>query len=261
MLYQLVPTSQPTYESAPTAAFPPGGGPGEGEVIMGWELISTGVAFAMGKCQSVLAQPHNLLLTLQHPPAVLKVPYPIPEQLNTAVGSHFPPLPLDGETEEQVECDLWDLTRAKEWMDQSERVPVPTVMTSTRIPGLPVTYSMLTDDGRVYAIYAASQIELLRSDVSGGSGVEGADASLLVEGQYLARHRARCQRQRPSGSGRSSTRYHQLLAWKLSRTESSPWRWPRAAAKELLSTKPRTWRSTVASEWWRWEQKGEPQVC
>lgn len=46
-------------------------------------------------------------------------------------------------------------------------MPVPTAMTATRIPGLPVTYSLLTDDGRVYAVYASNQIELLRTEVRG----------------------------------------------------------------------------------------------
>lgn len=85
---------------------------------MAYELKSQGVAFVMGQCQSILAQPHNLLLTLQHPPAILSVPYPLPPQLLTKPGSHFPPLPLDGETEEQIECDLWDLTRGREWLPQ-----------------------------------------------------------------------------------------------------------------------------------------------
>lgn len=86
---------------------------------MGWELKAQGTAFAMGGCRSVLPQQHHLLLTLQHPPALLTVPYPIPAQLITPPGSHFPPLPLDGESEEQVECDLWDLSKAKDWMDQT----------------------------------------------------------------------------------------------------------------------------------------------
>lgn len=123
MLYQLVPTSLPAYDSANTAAstsaaFGAGAGPGEGDVLLGWELKAQGVAFAMGGCRSVLPQQHNLLLALQHPPAVLAVPYPLPPQLVTPPGSQFPPLPLDGDTEEQVECELWDLTRGREWIDQ-----------------------------------------------------------------------------------------------------------------------------------------------
>jgi len=38
-------------------------------------------------------------------------------------------------------------------------------MTATRITGIPITYSLLTDEGHVYIMYAAHQIELLRTDV------------------------------------------------------------------------------------------------
>lgn len=72
----------------------------------------------MGKCTSVVPQSHSLLLSLQHPPSILSVPWPIPTHLITAPGSHFPPLPLDGESEAQVECEMWDLTQARDWLDQ-----------------------------------------------------------------------------------------------------------------------------------------------
>jgi hypothetical protein len=71
----------------------------------------------MGGCTSLHAQPHNLLITLRHPPSILSVPYPIPGHLLSAPGSHFPPPPLDGDGEDQVECDIWDMLKAKDWMD------------------------------------------------------------------------------------------------------------------------------------------------
>jgi len=71
----------------------------------------------MGGCTSLHAQPHNLLITLRHPPSILSVPYPIPGHLLSPAGSHFPPPPLDGDGEDQVECDIWDMLKAKDWMD------------------------------------------------------------------------------------------------------------------------------------------------
>lgn len=174
VLYQLAPTGTPVYESTASSLFPVGGGPGEGDSLMAYELKPLGVAFAMGQCQSILAQPHNLLLTLQHPPAVLSVPYPLPAQLVTPPGSHFPPLPLDGETEEQVECEMWDLTRGREWMQQEGerhacrltegRVPVPQEITATLVSGLPVAYSLLMDDGRAFVMYPSQQLEQFRPE-------------------------------------------------------------------------------------------------
>jgi hypothetical protein len=117
LFYQLAPTSRPSYDFPSTSAFPAGGGAGEGDIVMGWELRSLGVAFVMGGCESVLLQAHALLITLRHPPSVLTAPYPLPQQLISPPGSHFPPTPLDGEGEEQVECEVWDLTKAREWMD------------------------------------------------------------------------------------------------------------------------------------------------
>lgn len=160
-----MPTGVPAYDSAPTPSFPPGGGPGEGGELAGWELRCAGVAFAMGRVTAVLPQPHSLVLTLQHPPALLTVPYPIPAHLLTAPGSHFPPAPLDGDTEEQVECELWDLGRA-EWLLQGAQVPVPVSLGATRVPALPTAYSLLTDDGRAYVMYATSALELFKPEVS-----------------------------------------------------------------------------------------------
>lgn len=70
----------------------------------------------MGGCTSLISQPHHLLVTLRHPPSLLNVPYPIPDHLLAKPGSHFPPPPLDGDGEDQVECEVWDMTKAKEWM-------------------------------------------------------------------------------------------------------------------------------------------------
>lgn len=39
-------------------------------------------------------------------------------------------------------------------------------MTATRVTGLPTTYSLLTDDGKVYIMYMSYQMELLRTEVS-----------------------------------------------------------------------------------------------
>lgn len=170
----MVATTGDVYESVPTTHFPAGGGAGEGESLRGFELKNRGVAFVMGKCTSVVAQSHNLLLSLQHPPSIFVVPWPLPTQLVTPPGSHFPPLPLDGDSEAQVECEMWDLGKAKDWLDQSgklhgspfelttERIPAPMAMTASRLQGMPVTYTILTDEGRVYAMYAVSQVELFQ---------------------------------------------------------------------------------------------------
>ena len=77
----------------------------------------------MGGCTSLHAQPHNLLITLRHPPSILSVPYPLPSHLLTPPGSHFPPPPLDGDGEDQVECDIWDMLKAKEWMEFRGKSP------------------------------------------------------------------------------------------------------------------------------------------
>lgn len=113
------------YESLPTTHFPAGGGAGEGEALRGFELKNRGVAFVMGKCTSIVAQSHNLLLSLQYPPSIFIVPWPLPTQLITQPGSHFPPLPLDGESEAQVECEMWDLAKARDWLDQNGKLRIP----------------------------------------------------------------------------------------------------------------------------------------
>lgn len=116
LFYQLHPTPTPVYDHPPFTTFPQGGGAGEGDRLLGWELRALGSAFIMGGCTSLHAQPHNLLITLRHPPSILTVPYPIPAHLLSAPGSHFPPPPLDGDGEDQVECDIWDMLKAKDWM-------------------------------------------------------------------------------------------------------------------------------------------------
>ena len=117
LFYQLQPTPTPAYDHPPTTTFPQGGGAGEGDRLLGWELRALGSAFIMGGCTSLHVQPHNLLITLRHPPSILSVPYPIPGHLLSAPGSHYPPPPLDGDGEDQVECDIWDMLKAKDWMD------------------------------------------------------------------------------------------------------------------------------------------------
>lgn len=116
LFYQLHPTPTPAYDHPPTTTFPQGGGAGEGDRLLGWELRALGSAFIMGGCTSLHAQPHNLLITLRHPPSILTVPYPVPAHLLSAPGSHFPPPPLDGDGEDQVECDIWDMLKAKDWI-------------------------------------------------------------------------------------------------------------------------------------------------
>ncbi|BEJ15800.1 hypothetical protein CspHIS471_0504050 [Cutaneotrichosporon sp. HIS471] len=176
IVYSLLPTGVPAYESVPTTSFPPGGGPGEGGELAGWELRCDGVAFAMGRATAVLPQQHSLVITLQHPPAFLTVPYPIPAHLLTPPGSHFPPAPLDGDTEEQVECELWDMGRA-EWLLQGTQVPIPVSLGATRTPALPTAYSLLTDDGRAYVMYATSAVELFKSERRQASGTSSSASS------------------------------------------------------------------------------------
>ena len=83
---------------------------------MGWKLASTGVAFVMGGCTSILPHPHTLNLTLRHPPCILTVTYPVSSHLLAAPESHFPPRPLDGNGGDQVDSDIWDLSQGKGWM-------------------------------------------------------------------------------------------------------------------------------------------------
>nr|XP_019011783.1 uncharacterized protein I206_03889 [Kwoniella pini CBS 10737]OCF50564.1 hypothetical protein I206_03889 [Kwoniella pini CBS 10737] len=171
LFYQLVPTSRPSYDS-PGPSTP---GPGEGDVVMGWELRCLGTAFVMGRCQSLVTQPHNLLLVLQHPPSILTVPYPIPIQLLSPAGSHFPPPPLDGDSESQIDCSIYDLSSNTEWLKD----PLPTGITSFRIPGLPILYSLTNQDGRLYIMYQSSQLaqmttsESLKSQLNNGPKYTG----------------------------------------------------------------------------------------
>ncbi|OXH27574.1 hypothetical protein J008_04717 [Cryptococcus neoformans] len=169
LFYQLVPSSRPSYDS-PGPSTP---GPGEGDVVMGWELRALGTAFVMGGCESVLPQAHNIMMTLRHPPSILSVPYPAPSQLLTPPNSHFPPPPLDSATESQIECETWDLGSSRSWIVGKEP-PVPTKMTAHKTPGLPMLHTMLTKDGRAYAVYQASQLihasssEAQRNQLSAG---------------------------------------------------------------------------------------------
>ncbi|XAO25876.1 hypothetical protein I312_104706 [Cryptococcus bacillisporus CA1280] len=169
LFYQLLPSSRPSYDS-PGPSTP---GPGEGDVVMGWELRALGTAFVMGGCGSVLPQTHNIIMALRHPPSILSVPYPVPSQLLTPPNSHFPPPPLDAATESQVECETWDLGNSRSWIIGKEP-PVPTKMTAHKTPALPMLHIMLTKDGRAYAVYQASQLihfsnnEVQRSQLSAG---------------------------------------------------------------------------------------------
>ncbi|ODN94637.1 hypothetical protein L198_04776 [Cryptococcus wingfieldii CBS 7118] len=153
LFYHLVPSSRPSYDFAG----PSTPGPGEGDVVMGWQLTYLGTAFVMGGCQSILCQSHNLLITLRHPPSILSVPWPVPSQLLTPPNSHFPPPPLDAATEAQIECDVWDLSAGKEWL-VGEKPAVPTKMTSMKTHGMPVVHTMLSADGRGYVVYLASHL-------------------------------------------------------------------------------------------------------
>ncbi|OCF75666.1 hypothetical protein I204_02958 [Kwoniella mangroviensis CBS 8886] len=166
LFYQLLPTSRPSYDS-PGPSTP---GPGEGDVVMGWDLRSLGTAFIMGRCESLILQPHNLLLVLQHPPSILSVPYPIPSQLLSPPGSHFPPPPLDGDSEAQIDCNIWDLQNAKDWMIPSGPsgmgIPLPQEITTFRTPGLPAVYTLLNQDGRLYVMYQSAQLAQISNSES-----------------------------------------------------------------------------------------------
>ncbi|WWC63641.1 uncharacterized protein I303_106246 [Kwoniella dejecticola CBS 10117] len=171
LFYQLVPTSRPSYDS-PGPSTP---GPGEGDVVMGWELRCLGTAFLMGRCESLVAQPHNLLLVLQHPPSLLSVPHPVPSQLLSPAGSHFPPPPLDGDSESQMDCSIYDLSSNNDWLKD----PLPIGITSFRLPGLPILYTLLNQDGRLYVMYQSAQLaqmtpsESLKSQLINGPNYTG----------------------------------------------------------------------------------------
>jgi hypothetical protein len=124
---------------------------------MGWSLRSLGAAFIMGHPRSLFAQSHSLLITLKSPPSILTVPYPIPSQLIAPPNSHFPPPPLDGDGPEQDECEIWDLVKAKDWMQYQGAPPVPLSIKVSRTPGTPVLYTMIMDDGRVWGMHTVTR--------------------------------------------------------------------------------------------------------
>ncbi|KAK4690054.1 RAB6A-GEF complex partner protein 1, partial [Tremellales sp. Uapishka_1] len=146
LFYQLVSTSETCFSFPRSTTFPSGGA-GEGDDLYGWRLEPKGVTFLMGGCESILAQPHNLLITLRHPPSILSVPYPIAPTFLTAAENHFPPIPLDGE-----DCDVWDLTRGKGWLSYANEPPVPQTLGYHKTPGLPGLFTLLTGNGCVYSM-------------------------------------------------------------------------------------------------------------
>ena len=170
-------TSHPAYDIPSSSTFPTGGGPGEGDVLMGWTLRPLGAAFVMGGCTSISPQNHSLMLGMRHPPSVLVVPWPIPPQLISPPGSHFPPAPLDGDGQEQAECEHWDFSKAHDWMLSQSKLhstaigspldtpPFPIAISISRTQGLPTLHTLLTSDGRVYAMYLTSQVALQQSKV------------------------------------------------------------------------------------------------
>jgi hypothetical protein len=127
---------------------------------MGWSLRSLGAAFIMGDPQSLHAQTHSLLITLRNPPSVLTVPYPIPSQLLAPPNSHFPPPPLDGDGPEQDDCEIWDLTKAKDWMHWDEIPPIPLSFKVSRTQGLPALYTMVMEDGKVWGMHTITKSEV-----------------------------------------------------------------------------------------------------
>lgn len=188
-MYQLQPTSKPVYDHPLTSPFPELGGAGEGETLMGWSLRNLGVGFIMGGCESMSAQSHSFSFTLRHPPAVLTVPWPIPLQLLAPPGSHFPPPPMDGGGEDQVECEVLDMSELG-WMMpldagsgsgsggnrgeqdggvngqagterqsmERQKAWTPSVPKSFglhRTAGTPAVHTLVMEDGRVWAMYLA----------------------------------------------------------------------------------------------------------
>lgn len=155
LIYQLVPTAKPSYDYPSTSQFPLGGGAGEGDLLMGWTLRSLGVAFVMGGCESVQVQTHTITCTLRHPPSILTAPYPLPASLLSPPGSHHPPPPLDGDGEEQAECETWDMEQAKAWMICEGAVPAPKSMSTAKTQGTPTGQILRMEDGRVWIMHAA----------------------------------------------------------------------------------------------------------
>ncbi|KAL7422502.1 WD40 repeat protein [Cryptotrichosporon argae] len=163
LCYNLVPSAGPSYEPPPTP-FPPGYGAGEAPPLQAYTLVSLGVAFAMGAVQFVLAQSHSLLVLLRHPQSILLVPWPLPPSLLSPPGSHFPPAPLDGEGEEQVGIESWELAKGADWIDYETQPPVPQALSVNRTHGLPTVYTLLCDDGRAYAFHLSSQTRIETTD-------------------------------------------------------------------------------------------------
>ncbi|ORX38232.1 RIC1-domain-containing protein [Kockovaella imperatae] len=157
LIYKLVSTSQPAYDQPASSSFITPGGPGEGDVLVGWKLEPVGTAFVMGKVTSVLPQPRHLHITLQHPGSILTVPWPIPSALLASPGTQFPPNPLDGDGEDQAECEIWDLTEGKDWIGESKDQLYATRLSLHRTPGLPGLYIMQLSNGQVCALYHSSQ--------------------------------------------------------------------------------------------------------
>ena len=128
----------------------------------------------MGRCTTILPQSHTLLIGLQHPPAILSVPWPIPSSLISPPGSHFPPKPVDGDGEDQAECEIWELDGGAPWVVRTGSLsllheegaqclagkdpPYPIRLYSMRTAGTPILYALQTSDGRSYSMFAKSQL-------------------------------------------------------------------------------------------------------
>lgn len=127
---------------------------------MGWTLKPLGSAFIMGTCQTLCAQSHSLLIGIRNPPALLTVPWPVPGHLLAPSDTHFPPPPLDGDGPEQADCEIWDLTQGRDWAGWAGDPPAPRYIGVSKTPGMAAMYTMLTDDGRVWGMHAATRIEV-----------------------------------------------------------------------------------------------------
>lgn len=116
----------------------------------------------MGTCESLSPISHALLIALRNPPAILTVPYPLPEHLLALPDSHFPPPPLDGDGPEQTGCELWDLNKGKEWihLGKDTEPPVPKHIGVSKSTGTPALYTMTTDDGRVWGMHTPVRAEV-----------------------------------------------------------------------------------------------------
>ncbi|EIW68335.1 hypothetical protein M231_00343 [Tremella mesenterica] len=151
LFYTLVPSNLPAYTLRTDPSFPPGDGPGEGDPLMGWQLDYRGAAFAMGSCTSLLVQTHNLMLCLRHPPAILTVPYPLPQEM-LSLESDVPPVPLDGGEGKDVQ--IWEFEGSGEWMRMVENsLPIPRDLHVSKVQGMQTMWIMTTTEGRVYALH------------------------------------------------------------------------------------------------------------